>query len=269
MMSLKHNLLNIKPVTVHRHRIAFSSFNRVCIVSALIMFYFFCQVSFSWAAQTGSVIIENNLFDPDRTKWSRQKKKKPKKSEKPKPRKNLANVDRIVLFGTVLSDKKCAVLNIKGGKGKRDNDLYMIGDYIGGYLVSDITEKKVVLTDEYSDQQFNIFVNEGKKRRKAVKTKITKESWKKPENQKKRSAKKKSTANRQKKVKPKKARTAAFLKKRFEKTVKILKRTSSRLVKKQGARDYKRLKRLFPFMSEDDRREIIKLKKQFDAALKN
>ncbi len=218
-----------------------------------------------------NVIIEKNLFSPERKKWEMPKKDKPKTAGKNKKNED---INAISLYGTVITeDKSYAILRSKKSKGKGrrkkgtsggDKHPYMVGDYIGGYLVKEIKPKNVVLRDEAKEEEFVIFISEEKKDRSAVKTEIKNET---PVGEPGKKGKKPSDAAAKKKPRPRKAETTSVLKKRMERHLKVLKRRKSALVKKQALRDYKKLEKLMPDMQDPERREIFEMKKELDKLL--
>ena len=215
-------------------------------------------------AEIDDIIVEKNLFHPERKKWE-MKKKKSKSNKKPGKKKKV--LSKIELFGTIMDgDKRCALLRTKKGRSKNENRVYTVGDYIGGYCIKEIERKKVVLKDETTNEDFIVYINEGKKDRAAAKTEIREES---PRLTKKTATAKGKTKSTDRKIKrkapnPKKAKTADFLRKRLQKHVKILKRKKSRLVKRQAEKDYKKLEELLPYMAPEDRRQALDLKKELD-----
>jgi hypothetical protein len=215
-----------------------------------------------------SVIIERNLFDPERKKWQEEEKPEVKQPVR-QPDKDRYNVNAILLFGTVVhNDERYAVLRTGKGNNKSTRTPYTTGDYIKGYLLAEISHRSVVLKDEDTGEEFVLYINDEGKHRVAEKTEITEEAPEPSAADESKSAQARSTGGDEKKEKkmppPKKAQTSAFLKKRLERHVKILKRKKSDLVIKQAERDYEKLKRLMPFMGEDERRDVIELRKQLD-----
>jgi hypothetical protein len=215
-----------------------------------------------------NVIIERNLFDPERKKWEEEKKPEVKQPAI-QPDKDRYNVNAILLFGTVIHrDERYAILRTGKGSNRSTRTPYTTGDYIKGYLVAEINPRSVVLKDEDTQEEFVLFINDEGKHRVAEKTDITEEAP--AEDAEEAAQEGTDAADDDKKKKkemppPKKAQTSAFLKKRLERHVKILKRKKSDLVIKQAERDYEKLKRLMPFMNEEERRNIIELRKQLDA----
>lgn len=207
------------------------------------------------------LIIENNLFSPEREKWELQEKT-PQKSPTLTPQEK-KEIGDIVLYGTVITPQtRCAVLRADKRRGRGPVDQrrpYEEGDYIKGFLVAAIEPKRVVLRDEDTAQDFYIYISEEKQDRSAVKTEI--KSDPQPVAADDRDA---PAAGTPKKIIPRRAQTTDLLKKRVERSMRILKRRDSALVRKQVQRDLEKLDKLIPHMSEEDRREVLRLKQEVD-----
>ncbi len=217
-------------------------------------------------AGTDSIIVEKNLFHPERKKWIMEPKKD-KKGDKKGAEKVKKGLSDIQLYGTVIQgDQRYAILRASKGKKKIGEDkLYMPGDYISGFLIAEIEPKKVVLRDDGKNEDYEIFINEGKKERSAVKTEIKIEKDDRIDRD---SGKKKSSKKKRKAPKPKKAQTADFLKKRLEKDIKTLRKKNTKLVRKQAEKDYKKLERLMGDMDDKTFREVQSMKRELDELLK-
>ncbi len=134
--------------------------------SALLVSIFLMS-SQSWgAADPYAVISKKNLFRPDRTEWILEKSDGKMVDKK-------IDTSKLSLFGTVIvGNKKSAIIHDKdAGKaaGKKNpaeepagkkNEIYSLGDYIGGYVISAIEEKKVVL--DYYGEKVTLNLHEGK-----------------------------------------------------------------------------------------------------------
>lgn len=118
------------------------------------------------AADPYAVISKKNLFRPDRTEWVLEKSDGKMVDKK-------IDTSKLSLFGTIIvGDKKSAIIHDKdAGKtpGKKapaeepagkKNEIYSLGDYIGGYVISAIEEKKVVL--DYYGEKVTLNLHEGK-----------------------------------------------------------------------------------------------------------
>jgi hypothetical protein len=215
----------------------------------LLIITLFASVSWGQSnEETDSIIVEKNLFHPERKKWVMETPKDSSQKSIKAIQKELSNIE---LFGTVISgEKRYAVLRTQKGQKRKKNEFYMVGDYINGYLITEIDKKNVVLRNNRGDENFIIFLNEGKEKRSTVKTPIKVE--------------RPTTTAKKSKRAPKKAQTGDFLKKRLERDIKVLKSKKSNLVRKQAAKDFKKLERLMPYMSDKEVREVLELKKELD-----
>ena len=119
--------------------------NRVCRRYSVLLFILLAPIlSFSFSSADDSVIVEKNLFSPDREKWTMEPYDRSSKEAKVKQGK----IDDIILSGTIVSDKvKSAVLSESAKKKKGKSSFYLEGDYMSGYLLKKINEKSVVLED--------------------------------------------------------------------------------------------------------------------------
>ena len=149
-----------------RHGI--NTMNRtVAPYASALLVSIFLMSSQSWgAADPYAVISKKNLFRPDRTEWLLEKSDGKMVDKK-------IDTSKLSLFGTVIvGNKKSAIIHDKdAGKaavkknpaeepaGKK-NEIYSLGDYIGGYVISAIEEKKVVL--DYYGEKVTLNLHEGK-----------------------------------------------------------------------------------------------------------
>lgn len=118
------------------------------------------------------IISEKNLFRPDRSEWiiDTTESNLPEKEVDP---------DKLELFGTIIvGDEKRALIYSEEPKTKdkrtrkssksrstrsrrrKEAELYSPGDYLGGYVVSEIDEKEVVL--DYFGENLTLYLHEGK-----------------------------------------------------------------------------------------------------------
>ena len=148
--------------------------NIVCRRYSVLFFILLAPIlSFSFSSADDSVLVEKNLFSPDREKWIMEPYDRSSKEAKVKQGK----IDDIILSGTIVSDKvKSAVLSESAKKKKGKSSFYLEGDYMSGYLLKKINEKSVVLEDGQSGEEYVIFLNDGKKNRTVVKTEIKDDS---------------------------------------------------------------------------------------------
>ena len=147
------------------------------------------------------IISEKNLFRPDRSEWIIEK------TDSDLPQKEV-DPDKLELFGTIIVGNKKSALIYKEKpreKGKRtrksrsrkgskpgETELYSLGDYIGGYIVSAIEEKRVVL--DYFGETLTLNLQDGKE---PTKGDVTPLDVKKPKPKRKPKTKSKSTSRKQ------------------------------------------------------------------------
>lgn len=136
----------------------------------------FSIVQTAVAADPYAIISEKNLFRPDRTEWVIEKTDSKMLDKK-------IDTSKLELFGTIIiGDKKSALIfdkqtNLKDKKNRKKNnrkaELYSLGDYIGGYVVSSIDAKRVVL--DYYGEKTTLYLHEGKEPTKGEVTPIEEE----------------------------------------------------------------------------------------------
>jgi len=128
------------------------------------------------------IIIEKNIFSSERKKWVSEPAANKQSAEKMAKK----EINELMLLGTVINnDNRYAVLRVKKDAGKEGFKPSMKGDYIQGYLIKEIEEKKVTLQDEAENTEYVLYINDDKKERVAEKTEL------KPQPPKPRSKKKK------------------------------------------------------------------------------
>ncbi len=93
------------------------SMDIVCRRYSVLLFILFAPIlSFSFSSADDSVIVEKNIFSPNREKWTMEPYDRSSKAAKVKQGK----IDDIILSGTIVSDKvKSAVLSesVKKNRG--------------------------------------------------------------------------------------------------------------------------------------------------------
>jgi hypothetical protein len=199
-----------------------------------------------------SLISKKNLFSPDRKEWIMEKTDS--KANEAKKAVSKIDLKQIKLTGTVIvgNERKAVIKNsLKKGSGK-DADVYMTGDYIEGYLLKEINEKKVLLTNTDANDSVELFLHEGATQRSSEKTDVTIPAPApeiKPEKP---------------RYAPKKGETGKDLLNRAQKTMQVLKNDSSDLVKKQAERDLEKLDKLMGSMSDEERSEAVQLRKSLN-----
>ena len=115
------------------------------------------------------IIIEKNLFSPDRKKWVSEPASAKKSSDKLAKK----EINDLILMGTAIRGKdRYAVLHAKKDATKAGFKPWMKGDYVQGYLLKEIEEKMVVLQDEAENKEYILYLNDEKKERVAEKTAV-------------------------------------------------------------------------------------------------
>jgi len=195
-----------------------------------------------------AVISKKNLFSPDRKEWIMEKTdSKANEAKKAVPK---IDLKQIKLMGTVIfgTERKAVIKNsLKRGSGK-DADIYMTGDYIEGYLLKEINEKKVLLTNTDANDSVELFLHEGAAQRSSEKTDVTMPA----------------PPAEEKKIFRQKAVTPRDLKDRMKQSQQLLKQKDSENVRLQVERDFKKLQDHFADMSPQERQEAVLLKKEID-----
>lgn len=115
------------------------------------------------------IIIEKNLFSPDRKKWVSEPASAKKSSDKLAKK----EINDLILMGTAIRGKdRYAVLHAKKDATKAGFKPWMKGDYVQGYLLKEIEEKMVVLQDEAENKEYILYLNDDKNERVAEKTAV-------------------------------------------------------------------------------------------------
>jgi hypothetical protein len=234
--------------------------NRVCRRYSVLSFILLAPIlSFSFSSADDSVIVEKNLFSPDREKWTMEPYDRSSKEEKVKQGK----IDDIILSGTIVSDKvKSAVLSEGGKKKKEKSSFYLEGDYMSGYLLKKINEKSVVLEDVQSGEDYVIFLNDGKKNRTFVKTEIKDDSTKRKSNN---GLKKQRAAKEKKGRAGKSAEESLRIKESLGKSLDRLEKNKSRRDLKKAENDLRKLRKLYPQMTGEEKKEVGDLGKKLES----
>lgn len=194
------------------------------------------------------IISEKNLFRPDRSEWVIEKAKETKDKH--------VDPDKLELFGTIIvGDEKSALIYKEKArkKGRRSKlsrmsrsrkgkkaELYSPGDYIGGYILSKIEEKKVVL--DYLGETVTLNLHDGKE---PTKGDVTPLDVKKPKPKSKPAKKPKSKSKKQR----------------------IITQRQVRAMEKKFAAG-KIPEELAPFMSQENMKKLVEFNKEIMAELK-
>ena len=237
--------------------------NIVCRRYSVLLFILLAPIlSFSFSSADDSVIVEKNLFSPDREKWTMEPYDRGSKEAKVKQGK----IDDIILSGTIVSDKvKSAVLSESGKKKQEKSSFYLEGDYMSGYLLKKINEKSVVLEDGQSGEEYVIFLNDGKKNRTAVKTEIKDDSTKRKIA---RGLKKQRDAKEKKDMAGKSADESLRIKEGLRKSLDRLEKNKSRAGLKKAENDLRKLRKLYPQMTGEEKKEVGDLGKELESLKK-
>ncbi len=151
---------------------------------------FICTISMFTAAARADdgkydIIIEKNIFSSERKKWVSEPAANKQSAEKMAKK----EINELMLLGTVINnDNRYAVLRVKKDAGKEGFKPSMKGDYIQGYLIKEIEEKKVTLQDEAENTEYVLYINDDKKERVAEKTELKPQPPKAPVEEKKASS---------------------------------------------------------------------------------
>jgi hypothetical protein len=115
------------------------------------------------------IIIEKNLFSPDRKKWVSAPASDKKSADKLAKK----EINDLMLMGTAIrGNERYAVLHAKKDTSAAGLKPWMKGDYVQGYLLKEIEEKMVVLQDEAENKEYILYLNDEKKERVAEKTAV-------------------------------------------------------------------------------------------------
>jgi hypothetical protein len=200
------------------------------------------------------IIVKKNLFSPNRTEWRMEERQQ----KPPAAQKNIPPIDtkQVSLMGTIVIGDKCRAListNLKNPRairkqGRKNTELYMVGDYIQGYRIDEIKQKHVVLVSNEQDDDLTLYLHDGKVHRPGQKTPVPPVP----------------PARGSKPVVRKQGVPPDQLMARMKKYSAVLKQKNNPNVRKQFERDYNKLKRQFASMSQQQRQEAILLKKEVD-----
>jgi len=141
--------------------------NRISVPFTTVLIFSIAWIATeAWGAgDPYAVISKKNLFRPDRKEWIQ---------EKPGGNGNTRiDTSKLSLFGTIIvGNQKSAIIHDKeaekatGRKSPEEEpaakkkEVYALGDSIGGYVISAIEEKKVVL--DYYGEKVTLNLHEGK-----------------------------------------------------------------------------------------------------------
>ena len=225
-----------------------------------------------------AIISRKNLFHPERKEWimeSSDKKGDDAKSSVPK-----LDPQKVQLKGTVIvGDERKAVVSTTGSlvaaggrmprraaAGAGNAEIYMVGDFIEGYLVKEVNEKNILLSSSDGQDQVTIFLHEGSKQRPSEGA-----TQRSSEVATQRSSVKTELGHEQKP--PSIHRKSPIIQRTEPKSVLMerLKRSRDTLrfgdnanARELAKRDYEKLDKQFSGMSAAEKQELILLKKEID-----
>jgi len=247
--------MNMKPDNLYRPNTI--SIISIVTVSAIL----YCAFSSNgWAVEEPYTIIsKKNLFHPDRKEWimeSSDKKADDAKANVPK-----LDPQKVQLKGTVIvGDERKAIVSTTGsimGAGGRmpkraaaagNAEIYMLGDFIEGYLLKEVNEKNIMLSSPDGQDAVTIFLHEGSKQRSSEKTPVP--------------AAPSPAAERS--LVRQNAETPDMIQERMKKSMEVLKGRDSERMRKQVERDFTKLQKHFPAMSQQQQQEAILMKKELE-----
>ena len=237
--------------------------NIVCRRYSVLLFILLAPIlSFSFSSADDSVIVEKNLFSPDREKWTMEPYDRTSREAKVKQGK----IDDIILSGTIVSDKvKSAVLSESGKKKQGKSSFYLEGDYMSGYLLKKINEKSVVLEDGQSGEEYVIFLNDGKKNRTAVKTEIKDDSKQRRIDK---GLKKQRASKEKQEIAGKPADESLRIKEGLRNSLDRLEKNKSRRDLQKAENDLRKLRKLYPQMTGEEKKEVGDLGKELESLKK-
>jgi len=147
------------------------------------------------------------------------------------------------------AERKALIKNSVKRGAEDAADIYRPGDYIEGYLLKEIDEKKVLLSNAEFNDSVELFLHEGSAtQRSSEKTDVTMPA----------------PPAEEKKTFRKRAVTTRDLTERMKQSQKLLKQRDSQNVRTQVERDFKKLQGHFADLSEQEQQEVILLKKEID-----
>jgi hypothetical protein len=239
------------------------------------------------AEEPYSVISQKNLFSPERKEWIMQKADAGKGTDS----KKIPQFDPklISLDGTVLAGEATrALISTKSGRQEKGS-VYMVGDYVEGFLIKSIEQRQIVLTSPAVKEDYTVFLNAKREKRSAQTTEgsrglapaTTGETSKAARAERlskgteqgegvktslgdQKAEKKPSTKSGKQPVESKWA-SSDTLNNRMQSALDILNNKEIGDVRLQAERDYKKLQSRFPDMTPQERQKIITQKKKIDS----
>lgn len=133
---------------------------------------------------------------------------------------------------------------------------------MSGYLLKKINEKSVVLEDVQSGEDYVVFLNDGKKNRTAVKTEIKDDSKQRRIDK---GLKKQRDAKEKKDMAGKSADESLKIKESLGKSLDRLEKNKSRRDLKKAENDLRKLRKLYPQMTGEEKKEVGDLGKKLES----
>jgi len=214
-----------------------------------------------WAAEEPyDIISKKNLFHPERKEWimeSSDKKGDDAKSSVPK-----LDPQKVQLKGTVIvGDERKAVVSTAGSimaaggrmpkraaAGAGNEEIYMVGDFIEGYLVKEVNEKNILLNSPDGQDAVTIFLHEGSKQRSSEKTPVPAAP----------------APIEERRFTRQSEETPQMIQERMKKSMEVLKGRDNERVRRQVERDFNKLQKHFPAMSQQEQQDAVLMKKELE-----
>jgi hypothetical protein len=207
-----------------------------------------------------AIISRKNLFHPERKEWimeSSDKKGDDAKSSVPK-----LDPQKVQLKGTVIvGDERKAVVSTAGSimaaggrmpkraaAGAGNEEIYMVGDFIEGYLVKEVNEKNILLNSPDGQDAVTIFLHEGSKQRSSEKTPVPAAP----------------APIEERRFTRQSEETPQMIQERMKKSMEVLKGRDNERVRRQVERDFNKLQKHFPAMSQQEQQDAVLMKKELE-----
>ena len=214
-----------------------------------------------WSAEEPyDIISKRNLFHPERKEWimeSSDKKGDDAKSSVPK-----LDPQKVQLKGTVIvGDERKAIVSSTGNivaaggrmpkraaAGAGNEEIYMVGDFIEGYLVKEVNEKNILLNSPDGQDAVTIFLHEGSKQRSSEKTPVPAAP----------------APIEERRFTRQSEETPQMIQERMKKSMEVLKGRDNERVRRQVERDFNKLQKHFPAMSQQEQQDAVLMKKELE-----
>jgi hypothetical protein len=217
-----------------------------------------------------AVISRKNLFHPERKEWimeSSDKKGDNATANVPKLDPQKVKLKGTIIVGNerkaVLSTTGAAIMSTPPGRMAQrgvvgNAQIYMEGDFIEGYLVKEVNEKNILLSRSDGQDEVTIFLHEGSKQH--TSEGATQHSSAKTELE---HEQKPPAIDRRREI-IQRTEPKSVLMERLKRSRDTLRFGDNANARELAKRDYNKLDKLFPEMSEAEKQELILLKKEID-----